>query len=149
MNIKLTRANDRVHFVARNPEGNEVHIDGSPALGGEEAGFRPMQLLLASLAGCMSMDLVDILRKQRAGMEDVEIEVTGKRDTNATPSPFTNIHVHFRFFGDVDRSKAERALDLAVNKYCSVGEMLSKSATIDYDYEVVSESISIETGEAG
>jgi putative redox protein len=136
MNIKLTRANDRVHFVAHNPEGNEVHIDGSPGIGGDDAGFRPMQLLLASLAGCASMDLVDILRKQRAGMEDVEIEVSGERDANATPQPFTKIHVHFRFFGDVDKAKAERALDLAMNKYCSVGEMLRKAATIEYDYEI-------------
>lgn len=137
MNIKIDRANDRVHFVAHNPEGNEVHIDGSQKVGGEEAGFRPMQLLLASLAGCASMDLVEILRKQHAGMEDVEIEVTGERDLDATPSPFTSIHLHFRFFGNVDRTKAERALDLAVNKYCSVGEMLKQAATIDYDYEIV------------
>lgn len=136
MNIKLTRANDQVHFVAHNPEGNEVHIDGSPKIGGVDAGFRPMQLLLASVASCASMDIVDILRKQRAGMEDVEIEISGERDPEATPTPFTSIHMHFRFFGDVDRSKAERALDLAVNKYCSVAETLSKSVKIDYDYEI-------------
>ncbi len=137
MDIKLTRANDRVHFVAHNPEANEVHIDGSISVGGENSGFRPMQLLLASLAGCASMDLVDILRKQRAGMEDVEIEVSGERDPDATPSPFTKIHLHFRLFGNVDTKKAERALDLAVNKYCSVGEMLRQSAQISYDYEIV------------
>lgn len=97
-----------------------------------------MQLLLASLASCASMDLVDILKKQRAGMEEVEIEVSGERDSTGTTSPFTSIHLHFRFFGNVDRSKAEKALDLAVNKYCSVGEMLSKSAKIDYDYEIES-----------
>lgn len=143
MNITLNRANDRVHFVAHNPEGNEVHIDGSPAIGGDDAGFRPMQLLLASLASCASMDLVDILRKQRAGMEDVEIEVNGERDKEATPSPFTRIQLHFRFFGDVDKGKAERALDLAMNKYCSVGEMLRKTAEIEFDYEIVPSRASV------
>lgn len=136
MNVTLSRANDRVHFIARNPEGNEVHIDGSSSVGGEDAGFRPMQLLLASLAGCASMDLVDILRKQRAGMEDVEIEVNGERDPNATPSIFTNIHLHFRLFGAVDPKKAQRAVELAVTKYCSVGEMLRTSAEITYDFAI-------------
>ena len=136
MKVTLTRANDRVHFVASNPEANEVHIDGSPSVGGADAGFRPMQLLLASLAGCASMDLVDILRKQRAGMQDVEIEVTGERDPDATPSIFTKIHLHFRLFGAVDPKKAERAVDLAVTKYCSVGEMLRKSAQITYDFAI-------------
>lgn len=144
MNVKLSRLNDRVHFVAQNPEGNEIHIDGAPGVGGEEAGFRPMQLLLASVASCASMDLVDILRKQRAGMEDVEIEVSGERDHDATPSPFTKIHLHFRLFGEVDRTKAERALDLAVNKYCSVGETVRGVAEIDYDYEIVASRAAVE-----
>jgi putative redox protein len=136
MEITLTRVNDRVHFVGRNPEGNEIHIDGSPSVGGEEAGFRPMQLLLAALAGCASTDLSDILRKQRAGLEQLEIVASGER-ADAVPAPFTAIHLHFKLYGGVDRAKAERALDLAVNKYCSVGEMVRKAAPITYDYEIL------------
>jgi putative redox protein len=135
MKVSLHRANDRVHFVARNAEGAEIHIDGAPAIGGEDAGLRPMETLLAALATCASMDLVEILRKQRAGLEDIEIDVNGTRP-DTTPAPFTAIHLHFTLIGPVNEAKAARALDLAVTKYCSVGEMLRTSADITYDYEI-------------
>lgn len=137
MEVSLTRVNERAHFVARNPEGNEVHLDGSGAVGGEEAGFRPMQLLLSALAGRASVDLSDILRKQRAGVRHIEILASGERG-EGVPAPFTSLHLHFRLYGEVDRAKAERALDLAVNHYCSVGEMLRKAAPLTYDYEILS-----------
>jgi putative redox protein len=137
MKVSLNRANTKVHFVARNEDGNEIHIDGAPKVGGEGAGFRPMETLLAALAGCASMDVVEILRKQRAGLEDLKIDVHGQRP-DTTPSPFSAIHLHFTVVGPVDEAKASRALDLAVNKYCSVGEMLKQSAEISYSYEIVS-----------
>ncbi len=137
MNVSVTRANDQVHFVARNEDGNELHIDGAAKIGGEGAGFRPMQTVLAALAGCASMDVVEILRKQRAGLQDLKIDVHGKRP-DTTPSPFSAIHLHFTLVGPVDDAKASRALELAVNKYCSVGEMLKQSAEISYSYEIVS-----------
>ncbi|MFW5785801.1 MAG: OsmC family protein [bacterium] len=135
MKVSLHRANDRVHFVARNAEGAEIHIDGAPAIGGEGAGLRPMETLLAALATCASMDLVEILRKQRAGLEEIEIDADGTRP-DTSPAPFTAIHLHFTLIGPVDEAKATRALDLAVNKYCSVGEMLRTSAAITFDYEI-------------
>lgn len=138
MKVSLERANEHVHLIARNDDGNELHIDGAEKIGGEGAGFRPMQTLLAALAGCASMDLVSILEKQRAGLRHLKITVDGTRP-DTTPAPFSAIHLHFSLFGPVDQSKAERALDLAVNKYCSVGEMLRKSAEITYSYEILAE----------
>jgi putative redox protein len=59
--IELHRINDRVHFQAVNPDGNTIEIDGAKRVGGEGAGFRPMQLALAAVASCSVMDLVPIL----------------------------------------------------------------------------------------
>jgi putative redox protein len=139
MKVSVTRVNDRVHFVAANDDGNEIHIDGSPKVGGEGKGFRPMQTVLAALATCASTDLVAILEKQRAGLQDLKIDVHGDRP-DTSPAPFSAIRLHFTLVGPVDDAKARRALDLAVHKYCSVGEMLKKSADISYTYEIVAES---------
>ena len=139
MDVSVSRVNDRVHFVARNEEGNELHIDGAPKLGGEGAGFRPMQTILAAIAGCASIDLVAILDKQRAGLKDLKIDAHGDRP-DTSPAPFSAIRLHFTLIGEVDEQKARRALDLAVNKYCSVGEMLKQSAEISYTYEIVKEA---------
>lgn len=136
MKITLDRVNDRVHFRATNPEGLTVDIDGAPRVGGEGAGFRPMQLVLAAHAGCTAMDLVPILEKQRQRLDDISIEITGERD-DGVPSPFTAINVHYRLTGRIDEAKARRAVDLAVNKYCSVGEMLKHSVEITWSLEIV------------
>lgn len=135
MKITLDRVNDRVHFRATNPDGLAIDIDGAPRVGGEGAGLRPMQLVLAGHAACTAMDLVPILEKQRQRLDDIQIEITGERG-DGVPSPFTAIHVHYRLFGEIDETKARRAVDLAVNTYCSVGEMLRHSVEITWTLEI-------------
>ena len=98
-----------------------------------------MQTILAAIAGCASIDLVAILDKQRAGLKDLKIDVHGDRP-DTSPAPFSAVRLHFTLIGEVDEQKARRALDLAVNKYCSVGEMLKQSAEISYTYEIVNEA---------
>ena len=61
MHIHIKRVNKKVHLEALNEDGASVHIDGSPEIGGENLGFRPMQLLLAGIGGCSTMDIVSIL----------------------------------------------------------------------------------------
>ena len=63
MRVTLERLNQHVHFAASNEQGNRIEIDGPARVGGEEGGFRPMQLILAGLASCASMDIVHILHK--------------------------------------------------------------------------------------
>jgi putative redox protein len=127
--------NDKVHFQAKNEDGNTLDIDGSPAIGGENLGFRPMQTVLAALAGCSVMDLVSIIEKQRMTLTDLQIQVDAQR-ADATPSVFTSINMHYILTGNLVAKKVERALELAVRKYCSVGAMLEKSVEITYDYEI-------------
>lgn len=138
MRVNLERVNDKVHFVASNSEGNTVHLDGSPAVGGEGAGFRPMELVLAAIAGCASMDLVPILAKQRQRVDGVSIAVTGNR-ADAVPAPFTSITIHYDLTGEIDPDKARRAIELSVFKYCSVGAMLT-DVDVRYSYSINGES---------
>jgi len=135
MEVKLYRENDKVFFRAENEEGNTLYIDGAPSIGGENKGFRPMQVVLSALAGCSLMDLVTIIEKSRMKLKDIRVSDVGNR-ADAIPAVFTDIRLHYDLYGKLDRDKVERALDLAVNKYCSVGAMIEKSAKITYTYTI-------------
>ena len=136
MQVTMRRANDRVLMCAENDAGNTIFIDGSEDAGGVNGGFRPMQLLLAGIGGCSVIDVIMILEKQHQRIDDLEIVIDGTRVKGAVPSTFEKIHLHYILTGALDASKVERALELGVEKYCSVGAMLGKSATITYDYEI-------------
>ena len=79
MQINLKRIDKDFNIEARNDEGNSVLMDGSKEIGGNGKGMRPMQLLLAALGGCSSVDIISILRKQKQELESIEIEVNGDR----------------------------------------------------------------------
>lgn len=137
MKIELQRKNKAVHLEAVNEDGATIQIDGSPAVGGENLGFRPMQLLLAAIGGCSTIDIVGILKKQRQEIEDIRITVDGEREPNVEPSLFQTIHVHFELTGNLDEEKVRRAVDLSMQKYCSVAKTLEKTATITYAFSIV------------
>ncbi len=124
MKIELRRLNKAVHFECSNEEGLTVHTDGSPEIGGEGKGPRPMQLLLMSHAACSSIDVVTLLQKMRQPLDDIRVEVEGERDTDHVPAVFKKIHLHYILTGAVERASAEKAISLSVEKYCSVGVML-------------------------
>ena len=138
MKIQLKRLNSAAHLEATNEAGNKIAIDGSPAVGGQDLGFRPMQLMLAALGSCSTMDVINILNKQKQDLKDIEIEVNGEREQGVEPSLFRDIKVHFKLFGNVDPDKAKRAIDLSMTKYCSVAKTLEATAKIEYDFEIVS-----------
>jgi putative redox protein len=122
--VSLKRVNDAVHFEASAPSSTvKVHIDGSPDIGGQALGVRPMEMVLMALASCSSLDLVLILKKQKQVITD--------------PNIFTKIHLLFHLKGDIDPVKAERAAELAVKKYCSVHDMLAAGGVeISYSLEI-------------
>ncbi len=136
MKITLQRINQSVRFEGSNAAGNTVLVEGSPEIGGEGQGMRPMEMLLVSLASCSSMDVVSILKKMRQPLEDLRVEVNGDRATDQVPAVFTKIHLHFILKGDLRADRVEEAIRLSVDKYCSVGRMLDKTAEITYDWKM-------------
>lgn len=139
MKVELKRVNKASHYEASAPSTTvKVNIDGSPAIGGQELGVRPMELVLMALGSCSVLDLVTILEKQRQVIDDINLEVTGNR-RDAIPNVFTDIHIKFLLSGkDINLSKAEKAAELAVKKYCSVHDMLAAGG-VDITYEIVIE----------
>lgn len=139
MQIKLQRKNQGVHLEASNESGNTVQLDGSPKIGGKNQGARPMELVIMGLGGCSSMDVISILQKQKQVITDYSVDIDAQRDTEKTPSLFTTIDVKFTIKGKVDLKKAERAVQLSMDKYCSVTKILEKTATITHSVEVIEE----------
>ena len=133
MRIVLNRVDDAFHFEAKNDEGNIVHIDGSPSIGGSGEGARPMQLLVMGLGGCSAMDIVLILRKQRQVIDDLQIVLEAERYEDRTPAIFKNIHVTYNFKGELDQKKVKRAVSLGIEKYCSVTKILEESCEITFE----------------
>ncbi|MGF1532355.1 MAG: OsmC family protein [Bernardetiaceae bacterium] len=126
MKITLQRQNAPLHFQATNAAGNTVQIDSNGQ------GMRPMELLLTALAACATFDVVTILNKQRQTVEDVHVAAKGQRAPEGDVKPFQEIDLLFTVIGQVDPEKAERAVRLAVEKYCSVGASLDPNITVRY-----------------
>jgi putative redox protein len=136
MKIKLKRIEPPFQMEAVNETGNSVAIDASPSIGGEGKGARPMELLLMGLAGCAGIDVLTILQKQRQKVEEFEVEVDGERESGKDANLFTQIQLHFRCTGEIEPEKLIRAIDLSLEKYCSVAKTLEKTARITYTYKI-------------
>jgi putative redox protein len=122
--IQLSRVNGDFGFEATDQNGHSIQMDTSPESGGQNFGVRPMQTLLMGLAGCSAIDVISILKKQRQEVVDYKMTVNGEREPGVEPSLWKSINVEFHLYGDIDRDKAVRAVDLSVNKYCSVAATL-------------------------
>ena len=125
-------------FEATASGGGSLIIDGAPEIGGEGRGMRPMEVLLAALASCSAMDVLHILRKQREPLERLQIDIEGVR-ADATPAPFTRATLVFTAHGAVDRHKLERAVGLAVDKYCSVRASLAAEVEVGWSARLASD----------
>ncbi len=127
MKIELKQVEGNT-YVGKGESNHWVTVDSSAKDGGHDAGTRPMELVLIALAGCTAIDVENILKKKRAGMKKLEMEVTAERSEDY-PKRFTNIHLTYIIHGDVKRPDAEQAVSLSREKYCSVAGSLNAGFT--------------------
>lgn len=135
MEINLIRKSGKFNFEAQNESGFTVELDANPAIGGEGKGFRPMEMLLVGLGGCSGIDMVNILTKQKEDLVDIKINIKASR-VNAEPAIFEEINIQFNLTGNLSVAKVERALQMTFDKYCSVSNILGRSATINFSYSI-------------
>lgn len=100
------------------------------------AGPSPMNLLLEAVAGCMGIDVVDILQKGRQEVTALRVLARGERRAEP-PRRFTSLELEFEIEGDVDPKKAERAVQLSFDTYCSVYHTLREDIESDWSVRVV------------
>jgi len=133
LRIAIERENDAVHLVAQDDRGHSVSLDGAPSIGGQDLGFRPMEMVLVALAGCTSMDVLSILAKRRQTVTAYRIEAEGQR-ADAVPAVFTHIHLTVHIAGPTDAQAVDDALRLSLDKYCSVALMLKPTVEITHSF---------------
>ncbi len=131
--VALTWSGEGLRFSGggTEPATPAIAIDGDA-----EAGPSPMLALLLAAAGCSGSDVVVILRKMRVGLREVAVEVEGTR-RDEEPRRFMSLRFRFRLAGEgLDRAKAERAVELSLEKYCSVVHTLDPDIDIEYHVDV-------------
>lgn len=133
VNLKLISG---CKFEGTNTLGNKAIIEGPPDLGGKNEGVRPMEIILMGLAGCSSLDVLHILKKGKAEVENLEVDVQAER-ADAIPAVFTKINLHFKAKGSFTTEKLERAISLSMEKYCSVTKMLESTVKITTSFEML------------
>jgi len=129
----------KMTFYGTADSGFTIKLDTHPSAGGDNDGFRPLELLLVGLGGCTAMDVVSILRKKRQEISGFEIQLHADRAPEH-PKVFTTITINYIVRGhNVDPKAVERAIDLSTTKYCSAEAMLSQTATITTTYQILEE----------
>jgi putative redox protein len=138
MQVELVRLDDAFHFEAKGMSGVPVHIDAAENIGGHNAGARPMELLLMGLGGCTAIDVLLIMKKQRQVVEDLKISISGEREKieGTEMSPFRKINIHFKFKGNLSEDKAQKAIVMSMEKYCSATAQFSGTADITHSFEI-------------
>jgi putative redox protein len=128
-----------LQFVAQADSGPAIVMDGDAKFGGSNTGPRPMELLLMGIGGCSGMDIVSILKKKREKVTGLEINVDGTK-SKEYPQKYTDIAIEYIVKGkNLSEEAVKRAVELSMDKYCSVKATLEGSAKITFEYKIVEE----------
>jgi len=135
MDAKVTWK-EKMSFTGTADTGFSLPLGAEPAVGGDNDGFRPMELMAISLAGCTAMDVISILQKKRQEVSGFEVKVHAER-SDEFPKVFTHITVVYNVTGhNVDPVAVERSIELSSTKYCPAQAMLAKAVTIEHKYTI-------------
>lgn len=108
--------------MGETPDGQRIMIDGEDHA---KTGMNPMEVLLNAVGACAAFDVVEMIRKRRLVLNEYRIELEGDRN-DGIPGYYTDIRaVHVIDAPGLEQAMAERFVDLAMNKYCSVASSLS------------------------
>lgn len=116
--------------------GFSVPLGAAPAVGGENDGFRPMELMAVSLAGCTAMDVISIMRKKRQDVTGYEVKVNADQAENH-PHVFTQAVITYEVTGhEIDEAAVMRAIQLSAERYCPAQGMLAQVMPMELLYEI-------------
>ncbi len=125
-----------ITFAGKTDSNHWIVMDGPEQFGGSDAGIRPKELILISLAGCTGSDVITILEKKRSPLQGCEINLSAHlRDEH--PRVFTDIHIEYVIYGEeVKPADVERAIELSSTTYCAVSAMLRPSVKLTHSYRI-------------
>jgi putative redox protein len=130
-NIVTTEWQQEMVFKSDNPSGDEIFIDSSEEFGGTNSGLRPKAMMLSSLAGCSGLDVVSLLKKMKAEVDDFKIITTGEL-TDEHPKYYHKVKIDYHFYGEeLNEKKINKAVNLSIERYCGVFEMFRHFAKME------------------
>ncbi len=131
MNVSVQWAG-AMRFLGTSGSGHAVVMDTSAANGGLDSAAGPMEMVLLGLAGCSGIDVLHILQKKRIALDAMRIDIEAERK-ETHPKVFSRVTVIFHFSGnDLSEKALEQAVQLSMDKYCSVAGMVSQTAEIHW-----------------
>ncbi|WP_156854725.1 OsmC family protein [Oceanobacillus sp. AG] len=130
MELKMEWEGKRA-FSGVTPSGYPFITDGLPEFGGEGRGPTPMEMLLGTVIGCTGIDIISILEKMKLAPKAFHVKAKGDR-SQSHPRRYKDIHLHYTVNGDIPEDKLYRAIELSLNKYCSVVYSLNAEITASY-----------------
>lgn len=134
----------RLSFTGKADSGFEVPLGTYAEVGGDEDGFRPMELIAVGLAGCTGMDVISILMKKRQEVTDFQVRVDAER-ADEHPKVFTEATIEYHLAGKgISESAVIRAMELSAESYCPAQAMLAKVFPIELRY-IIYEGEKLET----
>ena len=137
MECTVRWSGEGMSFLAETGSNHLVTMDGAADGGGRNLAPRPMEMVLAGTGGCTAYDVVVILKKSGQDVTGCEVKLTAERAAT-DPKVFTRIHMHWTVRGRaLKRNLVEHAVRLTHEKYCSATAMLSKTAEVTRDFEVL------------
>ncbi len=129
--------NGKMNFTGTADTGFQIPLDSDPGAGGEDNGFRPLELVAVGLVGCTAMDVISILRKKQQDVRDFEVRVHADQQEQH-PHVFTKMLVEYIVTGkNINPAAVERAIELSVTRYCPAQSMLSKAVPIEHKYQII------------
>lgn len=118
---------------------HNIILDGSPEVGGEDAGARPKPLMLVALAGCSGMDIVSLLKKMRVDFKNLEIKVEGNL-TEGVPAYYDAMHIIYILTGNnLPMGKIQKAVKMSYDKYCGVAQVYKQIMPVTYEIQIKAE----------
>ncbi len=135
MQAKVTLV-DGLQFVGEASSGHAIVMDGDHEFGGSDTGIRPSELLLVGIGGCSGMDVISILRKKKQDVTGFEILIDGNK-ADSHPKKFTDMTIKYIVKGkNLSEEAVKRAVQLSMDKYCSVKATLEGVAKINFTVEI-------------
>ncbi|PLX25194.1 MAG: osmotically inducible protein OsmC [Ignavibacteria bacterium] len=129
-------AKNGITFAGRTNSNHWITMDGPEKFGGSDAGVRPKELLLLSLAGCTGSDVASILAKKRVALDNLEMNISAE-ESEEHPIVFTSMHIEYVFYGEgIEAKDVERAIELSQTKYCGVTAMFEKAMKVTHSYRI-------------
>ena len=132
MDMELTRIEAPYVFELNAQNNLKLVMDSSESLEGKNRGMTPLQLLLGGLMGCMSIDVMLVLKKQKMSPKVYRVEADATKK-DGVPTPYDKIHLKISIDKEIDLKRVHRAVDLSLNKYCSVRASLHPDISISYE----------------